>query len=259
MAPSKPFPASRRAPAWTQRPVPAVLRAALALAVLLACSPEPADSSDELEDSHLLLPGEATAIRTRADGAPQPGSPTRRGALQIAAMPIAHQSKRTAAIDTIVLHYASAGEADQAHRFDPAWVWAVFDHYGVSAHYLLPRTGNQVLELVPEERKAAHVGPHNARSIGIELIGTETMRFTDRQYELLAALVADIAKRHPITAIYGHQELMPEERTDPGPCFDWSRVLAALPAGAAARSCTGCELLRSARKPLSTCHEPLPR
>src|SRR5690606_10470752 len=94
---------------------------------------------------------------------------------------------------------------------------------------------------VPFGRRAWHAGASrfagrercNDFSIGIELEGTDTHRYTTRQYRCLATVVARIRRRYPaITAsrIVGHSDIAPGRKTDPGPAFDWRRLHALLAA-----------------------------
>ena len=70
---------------------------------------------------------------------------------------------------------------------------------------------------------------HNARercndfSIGIELEGTDTLAYTDQQYETLKYLTACLRARYPLAAVRGHCDIAPGRKTDPGPAFDWAR------------------------------------
>ena len=52
--------------------------------------------------------------------------------------------------------------------------------------------------------------------------------FTRRQYERLANLISSLKKKHPLRDIAAHSDVAPGRKTDPGPGFDWPRVLAAL-------------------------------
>ena len=107
----------------------------------------------------------------------------------------------------------------------------------VSAHFLVRRDG-EVVQFVPVERRAWHAGAScwrgrsrcNDFSIGIELEGTDDSPFEDRQYAALALLLAALREKLPLRDIAAHSEIAPGRKTDPGPRFDWPRLLAALAA-----------------------------
>lgn len=74
----------------------------------------------------------------------------------------------------------------------------------------------------------------NDFSIGIELEGTDTEPYSDRQYEVLAQLTREIRKVFPAITpprIQGHCDIAPERKTDPGEAFDWTRYFADIGAG----------------------------
>jgi AmpD protein len=111
----------------------------------------------------------------------------------------------------------------------------------VSAHFFVRRSG-EIIQFVPCGRRAWHAGRSRWRgrarcndfSIGIELEGTDTRPYTERQYARLAPLAAALARRYPIVAIVGHSDVAPGRKTDPGPAFDWRRLRT--PRGRRARS-----------------------
>jgi N-acetyl-anhydromuramoyl-L-alanine amidase len=108
----------------------------------------------------------------------------------------------------------------------------------VSAHLLIDRRGC-LTQYVPFARRAWHAGVSsfegrercNDFSIGIELEGTDTQPYTQRQYTRLVRCVRAICARHPrITParIVGHSDIAPGRKTDPGPAFDWAYLHALL-------------------------------
>lgn len=116
----------------------------------------------------------------------------------------------------------------------------------VSAHYLIPAEGNEIYQLVDENRRAWHAGDSqwrgrtwlNASSIGIELVnpgyedtpnGRRWHPFPDAQIEQLIALLRDIQARHAIEPrnIVGHSDIAPQRKVDPGPAFPWAKLAAA--------------------------------
>jgi N-acetyl-anhydromuramoyl-L-alanine amidase len=101
----------------------------------------------------------------------------------------------------------------------------------VSAHALLRRDG-EIVQYVPFHKRAWHAGVSSWRgrercndySVGIELEGTDTGPYEPRQYEVLAQLVATLARGYPslsLERIVGHSDVAPGRKSDPGIAFDW--------------------------------------
>jgi AmpD protein len=105
----------------------------------------------------------------------------------------------------------------------------------VSAHYLVRRNG-EVIQFVAPDKRSWHAGVSSWRgrercndfSIGIELEGTDEAPFADAQYQALEELLRELRKRFPLRDIAAHSDVAPGRKTDPGPRFDWPRLLAAL-------------------------------
>ncbi len=104
----------------------------------------------------------------------------------------------------------------------------------VSAHLLVRRDG-QVIQFVSLMDRAWHAGRSvclgrsavNDFSIGIELEGCDEDCFEPIQYDQLNELINLIIGRFPKISrsnIFGHSEIAPGRKTDPGPHFDWSGV-----------------------------------
>jgi AmpD protein len=104
----------------------------------------------------------------------------------------------------------------------------------VSAHACIFRDG-AVTQYVPFDRRAWHAGVSsyagrercNDYSIGVELEGSDNLPFTDGQYASLAGLAQALLRRYPAITpqrIAGHSDIAPGRKTDPGPCFDWTRL-----------------------------------
>jgi N-acetyl-anhydromuramoyl-L-alanine amidase len=101
----------------------------------------------------------------------------------------------------------------------------------VSAHFFIRRDG-ELVQFVPCGMRAWHAGAStwqgrarcNDFSIGIELEGTDDIPFTDRQYAVLNEVLGVLRRAYPIQGVTGHSDIAPGRKTDPGPCFDWSRV-----------------------------------
>lgn len=105
----------------------------------------------------------------------------------------------------------------------------------VSAHFVVRRDG-ELLQFVSCEQRAWHAGLSswqgrencNDYSIGIELEGLEGERFEAEQYDVLAALLVDLAQRYPLQAVVGHEHVAPGRKLDPGPGFDWRLLMSRL-------------------------------
>ncbi|QIV94985.1 1,6-anhydro-N-acetylmuramyl-L-alanine amidase AmpD [Allofrancisella frigidaquae] len=103
----------------------------------------------------------------------------------------------------------------------------------VSAHFYIKRDG-EIFQFVAVDDRAWHAGvsSYNGRencndfSIGIELQGTDKSAYTTEQYISLNLLLKDLKESYPtLKDIVGHQEIAPQRKTDPGRCFDWSKVV----------------------------------
>ena len=105
----------------------------------------------------------------------------------------------------------------------------------VSAHFVVRRDG-ELLQFVSCEQRAWHAGLSswqgrencNDYSIGIELEGLEGECFEAEQYDVLAALLVELAQRYPLQAVVGHEHVAPGRKLDPGPGFDWRLLMARL-------------------------------
>jgi N-acetylmuramoyl-L-alanine amidase len=143
-----------------------------------------------------------------------------------------HDSRKGAAIDTLILHYTGMKDGLAAlHRLcDP-------NPPRVSAHYVVFEDG-EIVQCVAEARRAWHAGlgswagrdDVNSRSIGIEIVnpGHEFgyRPFPEPQVESVVALCADILARNPIPKqnVLAHSDTAPARKTDPGELFPWPRL-----------------------------------
>ena len=104
----------------------------------------------------------------------------------------------------------------------------------LTALLVLVRRDGEIVQFVPLTQRAWHAGASeclgrnnvNDFSIGIELEGSDDEPFEDIQYERLAQLANVILGAFPGLSpehIYGHSDIAPGRKTDPGPHFDWQR------------------------------------
>ena len=147
-----------------------------------------------------------------------------------------------APVSLVVLHSISLPPGD----FGGPWIEDLFTNHldpaahpyfvdiaslRVSAHFLVRRNGD-LLQFVPTVRRAWHAGVSswqgrercNDFSIGIELEGCNVLPFEPAQYACVGALLDAIRHRHPVADVVGHSDVAPGRKTDPGTCFDWSRL-----------------------------------
>lgn len=129
----------------------------------------------------------------------------------------------------------------QAHPY-----FAEIHQLRVSAHLLIRRDGSLV-QYVPFHRRAWHAGLSswqgrercNDFSIGIELEGSDDLPYETVQYTMLQQVVQALRVAYPALAegdIVGHSDIAPGRKSDPGPHFDWPRLLALLDDGAPRRA-----------------------
>lgn len=104
----------------------------------------------------------------------------------------------------------------------------------VSAHFLIRRDG-EMIQFVSLNKRAWHAGISsclgrvnvNDFSVGIELEGCDEDIFEDSQYDSLNTLIGLLLEHFPdmgYNRIFGHSDIAPDRKTDPGPKFDWSRI-----------------------------------
>ncbi len=101
----------------------------------------------------------------------------------------------------------------------------------VSSHLFIRRNG-EIMQFVPFTQRAWHAGRScfqtrencNDFSIGIELEGTDTLAYTEAQYQQLTKAAFAIMQAYPLIneqQIVGHSDIAPGRKTDPGAGFDW--------------------------------------
>lgn len=108
-------------------------------------------------------------------------------------------------------------------------------HLKVSAHLCIFRDGS-IAQYVPFNRRAWHAGEScfedrmrcNDFSIGIELEGCDERPFEALQYRRLAQAARALMRAYPAITparMVGHSDIAPGRKTDPGPQFNWTRLL----------------------------------
>ena len=93
-------------------------------------------------------------------------------------------------------------------RRDPA-ARAIFnpDLGAIGYHYVIYRAG-VVVTGRGEAEIGAHAQGHNARSLGICLVGIDA--YTPAQWESLRTLVNGLLARYPLARVVGHRDLSPD-------------------------------------------------
>ena len=108
----------------------------------------------------------------------------------------------------------------------------------VSSHILIKRTG-EIIQFVPFHKKAWHAGSSSYRneencnefSIGIELEGYHTEKYTKHQYKSLQEVSQALIKNYKDLNkdnIVGHSDISPDRKQDPGKYFEWNYYLEGL-------------------------------
>ena len=104
----------------------------------------------------------------------------------------------------------------------------------VSAHFFIRRDG-ECVQFVDTNKRAWHAGVSECQgrecvndfSIGIELEGWDEADdgFTDAQYTVLTELCHSLMQEYTIATgqFYGHSDIAPSRKNDPGDYFDWEK------------------------------------
>ncbi len=149
------------------------------------------------------------------------------------ASPSNYTRASTRTIDTIVIHKAEGSATS-------TWSWFQNPRAQASAHFVVDSNG-QMTEMVAEHDIAWHAGNDsvNQRSIGIENAGYSARNdISDAHYRALAKLCRYLCDRYRIPKdrkhVIGHDEVPDPDghgtggasnHTDPGPHFDWPRLV----------------------------------
>tara|TARA_B100001057_G_scaffold142129_1_gene141855 strand:+ start:1060 stop:1599 length:540 start_codon:yes stop_codon:yes gene_type:complete len=105
----------------------------------------------------------------------------------------------------------------------------------VSSHILIKRSG-EIIQFVPFNKKAWHAGLSSFRndencnefSIGIELEGYHTEKYTNYQYKSLIGVSKALFNNYKDLNkdnIVGHSDISPDRKEDPGKDFEWDYYL----------------------------------
>lgn len=128
--------------------------------------------------------------------------------------------------------------------YNGCWGWLKNSDSGVSAHYVVKEDGNEITQLVREDKKAWHIAASydcnknsskecglngvssNNFTIGIEHAGfANQASWNSKLIDESAKLVCDITRDRGIARdqyhIVGHGKLQPSNRIDPGPNWPW--------------------------------------
>ncbi len=161
--------------------------------------------------------------------------------------------RKTDHIDLVVIHCTELPDLVTAREYGERTLYPE-SGTGNSGHFYIDRDG-AIHQYVDLERIAHHVRGFNPRSIGIELVNTgrypnwldsryQSMdeAYPEVQIEALVRLLTALARAVPsLRWIAGHEDLDTElvaacndatvqvpRKRDPGPCFPWPDVLAAV-------------------------------
>ncbi|TAN06365.1 MAG: N-acetylmuramoyl-L-alanine amidase [Rhodanobacteraceae bacterium] len=163
------------------------------------------------------------------------------------------QARDTRTVQLVVIHCTELPDLALAREYGERIVHP--GGTGNSGHYYIDRDGS-VFRYVRDDRIAHHVRGYNQHSIGIELVNTGrypnwfdshqqrmTEPYTDVQIDALLDLLAHLQNALPsLHDIAGHEDLdtgtvaatddplrQVRRKLDPGPLFDWERILRACP------------------------------
>lgn len=139
----------------------------------------------------------------------------------------APKSPRT--IDTIILHSSYNSTGGDEYSIDK--VIGIWKSYGVAPHYMIDRKGN-ISRLVADKHIAYHAGVSkvsdgrtnvNDFSIGVEMLNSESDKYTDAQYAAVRGLIAELKGKYDIEYVLGHDDIAPGRKTDPWN-FEWKKI-----------------------------------
>jgi N-acetylmuramoyl-L-alanine amidase len=128
----------------------------------------------------------------------------------------------------VVLHYTAMTDLDEVLER------LCTPEHEVSCHYLIDEDGRPLYacgwRYARVARRGRAVGQGvsdiNSRSIGIELLNSGRVRFSDAQMHRLEVVLACVMDRWRIAphGVIGHSDMAPARKQDPGRFFDWQRL-----------------------------------
>ena len=134
----------------------------------------------------------------------------------------------------VVIHSTRGGAASQQAEYAATINWFANPISEVSAHRVIGFEGAGAV-IVDDDLIAWHATDHNNRWLGVEL--TEpfiTDPYSEEQYRSLADLLLEWSAKYgfPLDRdhLVAHSEVNPQ-KSDPGPLFDWDRLMALLLGG----------------------------
>lgn len=156
-------------------------------------------------------------------------------------------SQRNITNEGAVIHYFSAINVDPDNAFDVdacrhlildlnrtpvAREWYKMrdlkDRIYASYHYIISRDG-EVINLVPPHQRAWHAGKStmmgrddcNSWTLGISMLASHTSGFTEEQYNA----AAELCFKHNLKSnnTWGHEDVAPKRKKDPGPKWKWMK------------------------------------
>jgi hypothetical protein len=135
------------------------------------------------------------------------------------------RERSPAQIDLCVVHFTGSDSLQSTLG------WFENDDSDVSAHFVIDRNGDiysyeQLTTVLWHAGVSMFDGEPgaNSRSIGYELVGRPSSKFTDEQYESLFDLLEVHCQQFSIKAIVGHDHIALFRKVDPGIYFDWARL-----------------------------------
>jgi len=123
-------------------------------------------------------------------------------------------------IDLLVVHCSATRPSLDVHAVDIDRWHKARGWRRIGYHYVITRDGT-IEPGRPESEVGAHTQGHNARSIGICLVGgvaedgrTAESNFREPQMQALARLLRQLRVRYPDAVICGHRDLSPDKDRD---------------------------------------------